>query len=69
VSSGPPTVQVPNVFQDTVSQATAALQGVGLTVSGAYGPNAGSTQAMVLSTDPGQGQTVNSGSSVALYTD
>jgi beta-lactam-binding protein with PASTA domain len=69
VSSGPPTVQVPNVFQDTVSQATAALQGVGLTVSGAYGPNAGSPQAMVLSTDPGQGQTVNSGSSVALYTD
>ena len=29
VSTGPPTVQVPNVLQDTVAQATTALQGPG----------------------------------------
>jgi beta-lactam-binding protein with PASTA domain len=68
VSSGPPTVQVPNVFQDTVAQATAALQQAGLTVSGAFGPNANSSTSQVIYTNPGQGTTVNEGSSVALYT-
>ena len=40
VSTGPPTVQVPNVLQDTVSQATSALQAQELSVSGVSGsPN------------------------------
>ncbi len=37
VSTGPPTTTVPNVLQDTVSQATTALQTAGLTVSGVVG--------------------------------
>ena len=68
VSTGPPTTTVPNVFQDTVSQATATLQAAGLTVSGAYGPNAGSSSAEVVYTSPPQGTTVNQGSAVSLYT-
>jgi eukaryotic-like serine/threonine-protein kinase len=68
VSSGPPTTQVPDLFQDTVSQATAALQQADLTVAGAYGPSAGSPNAIVIYTEPAQGVTVPDGSSVSLYT-
>jgi serine/threonine-protein kinase len=68
VSSGPPTTQVPDLFQDTVSQATTALQQAGLTVAGAYGPSAGSSNAIVIYTEPAQGVTVPVGSSVSLYT-
>ncbi|HEY1829743.1 MAG TPA: PASTA domain-containing protein [Acidimicrobiales bacterium] len=68
VSSGPPTTQVPDLFQDTVTQATAALQQVGLTVAGAYGPSASSPNAIVIYTEPAQGVTVPVGSSVSLYT-
>ncbi len=68
VSSGPPTVQVPNLFKDTVSEATATLQGLGLTVSGVFGPMASGASPVVYS-QPQQGTTVDVGSSVALYTD
>jgi serine/threonine-protein kinase len=68
VSSGPPTTTVPDVFKDTVAQATAALQAAGLTVSGAFGPSAKSPSAIVVYTQPGQGTTVNQGTAVALYT-
>jgi serine/threonine-protein kinase len=68
VSSGPPTVQVPDVYQDTVAEATATLAQSGLTVSGAFGPSANTPTAQVLYTNPGQGTTVDSGSAVALYT-
>ncbi len=37
VSTGPPTTTVPNVIQDTVTQATDALQEAGLSVSGVSG--------------------------------
>ena len=37
VSTGPPTVSVPNVLQDTVAQASSALQAAGLSVSGVTG--------------------------------
>jgi beta-lactam-binding protein with PASTA domain len=68
VSSGPPTVVVPDVFKDTVAQATAALQAVGLPVSGAFGPSAKSPNAFVIYSQPAQGSTVNQGTPVALYT-
>jgi serine/threonine-protein kinase len=68
VSSGPPTTQVPNVFKDTVAQATAAMQAAGLTVSGAFGPNANSSNSIVVYTQPAQGTTVNKPSAVSLYT-
>jgi len=61
-------VQVPNLFQDTVAQATATLQALGLSVSGAFGPSASSPNAKVIYTQPQQGTTVNVGTSVALYT-
>ena len=64
VSTGPPTVQVPNVLQDTVSQATSALQAQGLTVSGV----SGSPNNNVVGTQPSIGSTVNTGSSVQLFT-
>ena len=64
VSTGPPTVQVPNVLQDTVSQATSALQAQGLSVSGV----SGSPNNNVVGTQPSIGSTVNTGSSVQLFT-
>ena len=64
VSTGPPTTTVPNVIQDTVSQATSALQQAGLSVSGVSGnPNNN-----VIGTQPSVGSTVPTGSSIQLYT-
>ena len=64
VSTGPPTVQVPNVLDDTVTQATTALEGAGLSVSGV----SGSPNNNVVGTQPSIGSTVNTGSSVQLFT-
>jgi eukaryotic-like serine/threonine-protein kinase len=64
VSTGPPTTKVPNVLQDTVSQATTALQSAGLTVSGV----SGSPNNNVVGTQPSIGSTVPTGSSVQLFT-
>ena len=64
VSTGPPTTTVPNVLQDTVSQATTALQSAGLTVSGV----SGSPNNNVVGTQPSIGSTVPTGSSVQLFT-
>jgi eukaryotic-like serine/threonine-protein kinase len=64
VSTGPPTVQVPNVLQDSVSQATSTLQAQGLSVSGV----SGSPNNNVVGTQPAIGSTVNTGSSVQLFT-
>jgi serine/threonine-protein kinase len=62
VSKGPPTTTVPNVYGDTVSQATTTLQDDGLTVSGVQGnPNGTAT-----GTDPPGGTTVPTGSSVQI---
>jgi serine/threonine-protein kinase len=69
VSTGPPTTTVPNLFKDTVAEATAALQAANLTVGGAYGPSAGSSNAFVIYSSPAQGTTVPDGTSVSLYTD
>jgi serine/threonine-protein kinase len=64
VSTGPPTVAVPNVQGDTVQQATTTLQGAGLSVSGVSGnPNNN-----VTGTQPSIGSTVPTGSSVQLFT-
>ncbi len=64
VSTGPPTTTVPNVLQDTVSQATSAMQSAGLSVSGVSGnPNNS-----VVGTQPSIGSTVPTGSSVQLFT-
>jgi serine/threonine-protein kinase len=68
VSTGPPTTTVPNLFKDTVAQATAALKAAGLIVAGAYGPSAGSSNAVIIYTSPAQGTTVVQGSGVSLYT-
>ncbi len=62
VSSGPPTVAVPNVANDNVAQATATLQAAGLTVSGVDGNPTGT----VVGTDPAIGSTQNVGSSVTI---
>ncbi len=64
VSSGPPTVAVPNVLGETVTQATAALQGAGLVVSGVTG----SPSASVKGTVPATNQVVPIGSSVQILT-
>ncbi len=64
VSLGPQPVPVPDVVGDTVSQATAALQAVGLVVGNVYGPAGGH----VFLTDPGQGTTELPGAAVTLYT-
>ncbi|HVB92163.1 MAG TPA: PASTA domain-containing protein, partial [Acidimicrobiales bacterium] len=64
VSTGPAMVAVPNVTDDTVSQATSVLQGAGLTVSGVTG----SPNGLVKRTDPPQDTSVPSGSSVQIYT-
>jgi serine/threonine-protein kinase len=62
VSSGPPTVVVPNVFDDTVSQATTALQTAGLNVTGVHGNPNGTVDG----TDPPQGTTVDTGSAITI---
>ena len=64
VSTGPPMVPVPNVLQDTVSQATSTLQAQGLSVSGV----SGSPNNNVVGTQPSIGTSVNVGSSVQLFT-
>jgi serine/threonine-protein kinase len=64
VSTGPPTVQVPNVQGDTVQQATTALQNAGLSVSGV----SGNPSKTVNGTQPSIGSTVPTGSSVQLTT-
>jgi serine/threonine-protein kinase len=64
VSTGPPTVQVPNVSGDTVAAAEAALQSAGLKLGAVYGPSDGH----VFATVPEPGTTVKVGSSVNLYT-
>jgi eukaryotic-like serine/threonine-protein kinase len=64
VSTGPPTTTVPNVLDDTVSQATTVLEGAGLGVSGV----SGSPNNNVVGTQPSIGSTVNTGSSVQLFT-
>jgi serine/threonine-protein kinase len=64
VSTGPPTVAVPNLGGDSVTAATAALQAVGLSVGTVYGP----AQGTVFDSIPASGTTVNVGSPVTLYT-
>ncbi len=64
VSTGPPTVAVPNLGGDSVAAATAALQAAGLSVGTVYGPSGGN----VFTSIPASGTTVNVGSSVTLYT-
>jgi serine/threonine-protein kinase len=64
VSTGPPTVQIPDVQGDTVQQASAALQGAGLNPSGVSGNPNGT----VTGTQPSIGSTVPTGSSVQIST-
>jgi serine/threonine-protein kinase len=64
VSTGPPTVQVPNVIGDTVTQATTALQSAGLNVAGVQGNPNGMAQGTIPPTD----STVPTGSSVTILT-
>ena len=64
VSTGPPTTTVPNVIGDSVTQASAALQQQGLSVSGV----SGSPTNMVTGTQPPVGGTVPTGSSVQIFT-
>ena len=65
VSKGPQPVVIPNVVGHSVAAATSALQGLGLTVAGPYGPPGSST---VLSTDPAAGASVQPGTTVNIYT-
>jgi eukaryotic-like serine/threonine-protein kinase len=62
VSSGPPTVSVPNVIGMSVTQATTTLQNAGLTVSGVQGNPNGTAQG----TTPATNATVPTGSSVSI---
>jgi serine/threonine protein kinase/beta-lactam-binding protein with PASTA domain len=62
VSTGPPTTLVPNVIDDTVTQATTTLQSAGLTVAGVQGNPNGN----VAGTQPPTGTTVPTGSSVTI---
>ncbi|MGH9043763.1 MAG: protein kinase domain-containing protein [Acidimicrobiales bacterium] len=64
VSTGPPTVQVPNVSSDSVSQAETTLAKDGLKLGNVYGPDHGT----VFATVPEPGTTVNDGTAVNLYT-
>jgi serine/threonine-protein kinase len=64
VSSGPPTVAVPNVIGDTIAQAETALQAAGLTVAGV----SGDPSKMAKGTDPATGTVVPTGSSVTILT-
>jgi beta-lactam-binding protein with PASTA domain len=62
VSTGPPTTTVPNVLDDTVSQATTTLSNAGLVVAGVQGNPNGT----VMGTIPATGQTVQKGSNVTI---
>jgi eukaryotic-like serine/threonine-protein kinase len=62
VSTGPPTVQVPNVIGETVPQATTNLQNAGLNVAGVQGNPNGTAQGTI----PATYQTVPTGSSVTI---
>jgi serine/threonine-protein kinase len=62
VSSGPPTVKVPNVVGETVSQSTTTLQNAGLKVVGVQGNPNGTAQG----TQPATNTTVPTGSSVTI---
>jgi serine/threonine-protein kinase len=63
VSTGPPLVAVPSLDKDTVAQATAALNAVGLKLGSVYGPSGGK----VFASNPSSGTTVQIGSSVSIY--
>jgi serine/threonine-protein kinase len=64
ISEGPPPVTVPNLTDDTVEQAEAALQGAGLVPGQDFGPVLGK----VFNSSPAMGTTVPDGSTVNLYT-
>ena len=64
VSTGPPTVAIPNVIGDTIAQATATLQGAGLVVAGV----SGDPSKMAKGTSPATGTVVPTGSSVTILT-
>jgi len=64
ISTGPPTVQVPNESGRSVAAATADLQSKGLKVGSVFGPAKGKVFASV----PEPGTTVQQGTSVNLYT-
>jgi serine/threonine-protein kinase len=64
VSTGPPTVQVPNLSGDSVSAAQAALQQEGLVLGSVFGPAHGT----VFATVPESGTTVQEGTAVNVYT-
>lgn len=64
VSLGPQPVKVPNLTGDSVPEATAALQKVGLTLGNVYGPAKGG----VFHTTPDAGTSVPPGTSVTIYT-
>jgi len=64
VSTGPPTTTVPNVIGDTVPQATTALQGASLSVSGV----SGNPSNPVTGTQPSVGSTVPTGTAVQIFT-
>jgi eukaryotic-like serine/threonine-protein kinase len=64
VSSGPPTVVVPFVQGDSVTQATTVLTNAGLVVNSVSGnPNR-----LVTGTNPPSGTTVPTGSTITIYT-
>ncbi|MHB8343009.1 MAG: Stk1 family PASTA domain-containing Ser/Thr kinase [Ferrimicrobium sp.] len=64
VSLGPHIVSVPNVIDDSISQAEAAMGQAGLSISGIYGPK---KAAVVIYTVPSAGTNVLYGSGVTLY--
>ncbi len=64
ISQGPQYVTVPNVIDDSLSQAEQALQSAGLQVGNVYGPKKAQ---VVIYTNPPFGQQVLYGSSVDLY--
>ena len=64
VSKGPDTVPIPDVLGKTVADATAALQAVGLQVSGTGGRPRGQ---LVFLTDPQPGTRVSRGAGVFLF--
>jgi serine/threonine-protein kinase len=67
VSSGPNTVEVPDVSGFSVDEATTALKNVNLTVAGTEQvDNTSAEKGEVVETDPAAGQTVNVGSAVTL---
>jgi serine/threonine-protein kinase len=64
VSKGPDLVTVPNIHDDTITQALAALQAAGLDVTEQIGPP-GATYATA--TVPAAGKEVAPGSQITLY--